>query len=255
MDTKQSFGRSEHIEQLSAALRQAQAEYAKVEKKLYNEFHKTYYADLGTIVEATRPALSKYGLTIIQLTISDADKIGVHTELVHDNGQFIWSDVFVDYEKESGKSKIQVVGSTFLYLRRYGYSAICGVYTETDDDGNAALRNQQARNQARNQAPRPTQPNNAPRPNQAPTNSPKPAPTTNPALPKTDRPRTTTFHTDHIAFQQRAIELGVAGAEVGVDLLKMISTLGYADVNDENKKVVMAKLVERYGKKTTEAKQ
>lgn len=261
MDIQTSFGQSEKIEQLAAALRQAQGEYAKVEKKLYNEFHKAYYADIGTIIEATRPALSKHGLTIIQSTVSQEDRIGVRTLLVHDNGQYIWSEVLVDYEKESGKSKIQVVGSTFLYLRRYGYSAIAGVYAETDDDGNAALRAQQQRNQSRgNQQNARSAQSNAQRPVTpqvqtgitATTNVPQPTPFS--PAPQAAKP-SIKFKTDHVAFQNRAIGLGVANAEHGVEILKMIQEIGgYTEITDQNKAEVMAKLVEKFGKKKTEAK-
>lgn len=102
----------------------------KVVKGKDNPFHKTKYADLNSVIEATDPALEEVGLIWID----------------RPNGNQLESDVI---DVESGekitlvcpllliKQDMQQLGSGITYARRYNRLAALGMQT-VDDDANTA---------------------------------------------------------------------------------------------------------------------
>jgi hypothetical protein len=128
--------RSEELKDLFAALSKAQAEMETAELSSENPFFKTRYADLAAIVKASRPALTKHGLTIIQQIIThDDSQTMLHTMLCHNSGQWVESRVRI----VPPKNDVQSIGSYISYLRRYSIAAICGIVSSDDDDGEMAV--------------------------------------------------------------------------------------------------------------------
>lgn len=128
--------RSEELKDLFAALSKAQAEMETAELSSENPFFKTRYADLAAIVKASRPALTKHGLAIIQQIITHEDaQTMLHTMLCHNSGQWVESRVRI----VPPKNDVQSIGSYITYLRRYSIAAICGIVSSDDDDGEAAV--------------------------------------------------------------------------------------------------------------------
>ena len=82
---------SDQIDQLATALAKAQAEFSTAKKDKDNPFFKSKYADLESVVNATRPALTKYGLSIIQSPFFENEKSYLITLLMHNSGQWIKS--------------------------------------------------------------------------------------------------------------------------------------------------------------------
>lgn len=134
--------RSDQIDQLAAALTKAQAAMSPVAKATANPFFKSKYADLAAVWEAARKPLTENGLSIVQIPTDIGEgRVGLHTLLIHESGQFIGGTAaspIPDMVTNSGKvlpAGPQSVGSAITYLRRYGLSAIAGMVSE-DDDGN-----------------------------------------------------------------------------------------------------------------------
>ena len=127
---------SEGINELAAALSKAQGEMQAAVKDKVNPFFKSSYADLGSVWDAARPVLSKYGLCIMQTTemTSDGSKIIMVTTLAHTSGQ--WMKSFLPLNP--AKNDSQGIGASITYLRRYSLSAIVGVVCDEDDDGETA---------------------------------------------------------------------------------------------------------------------
>ena len=127
------------LEKLAAALAKAQSEIVGARKTSKNPYFKSDYADLFEVLEATRPILSKHGLSIIQ-TNDGVEVIGstaflhVGTMLMHTSGQWIRSFIPLPIESPVNCHKL---GSAMTYGRRYGLSAMVGI-AQMDDDGNAA---------------------------------------------------------------------------------------------------------------------
>jgi len=130
------MNKSESIQNLSAALSQAQGEMPVIKFNSTNPFLKNHYADLGAIIAGTRPVLAKFGLAVTQLTFGEDGVVGVETMLTHNSGEWISDRVSMQVGEERGKSSAQVAGSIVTYLRRYSLASILGVYADEDGDGN-----------------------------------------------------------------------------------------------------------------------
>ena len=127
---------SQSLDKLYAALSKAQLEMLPAKTGSSNPFFKSKYADLASIVKASRKALGINGLAVIQRIIRNGSAgMTLMTRLCHASGQWIESSMTVNPPKQD----IQSLGSYLTYLRRYTYSAIVGVVaSEEDDDGEAA---------------------------------------------------------------------------------------------------------------------
>lgn len=128
--------KSESIKNLAVALKKAQDEIGAVKFDAKNPFFNSKYATLGAIIEASKPALSKNGLTISQPVISEGDGIGVTTILLHESGEYLSSTATINVGEVKGKSIAQEAGSIITYLRRYALAAILNIYSDEDTDGN-----------------------------------------------------------------------------------------------------------------------
>ncbi|HSW75884.1 MAG TPA: ERF family protein [Candidatus Saccharimonadales bacterium] len=138
---------SAEIDQLATALAKAQGEMAVAGKNQKNPFFKSTYADFEAIIHASRPALSKYGLSVVQPPFisenapTNSDSIGqmsnsyLVTILMHSSGQWIKSIA----RHNPPKNDIQSLSSYNTYLKRMCYTSLIGVATGDDDDGEAAV--------------------------------------------------------------------------------------------------------------------
>jgi hypothetical protein len=121
-----------------------------------NPFFKSSYADLGSVWDAARPVLSKYGLCIMQTTelAADRNQVIMVTTLAHTSGQWMKSYLPLNPTKNDS----QGMGAAITYLRRYSLSAIVGVVCDEDDDGETAM----GRGKTQNNQQQPPAQNNQP---------------------------------------------------------------------------------------------
>ena len=129
---------SEQINELAAALAKAQAEMQTALLTNDNPFFKSKYAGLAEIVKASRPALTRNGLAVVQCIKPGTENYeALSTLLLHSSGQWIESSINIKPLKQD----VQSFGSYISYLRRYGYAALVGVITgDEDDDGEIAMQ-------------------------------------------------------------------------------------------------------------------
>jgi len=121
----------EDRKELFMALAKAQSEMKIAGCNSENPYFKSKYADLADIVRASRPALTKNGLCVIQqILISDDGASVLHTVLAHASGQSIDSTMRI----LPIKNDIQSFASYMTYCRRYSYASICGVVVGDEDD-------------------------------------------------------------------------------------------------------------------------
>jgi hypothetical protein len=125
---------SHETDKLLGALVKAQSEMLGVQMDAVNPYYKSHYATLGAVIQSTRPTLGKYGLAIIQFPIGSMSRVGLETVVTHESGQWMSNEIYVD-TGETGKNPAQEAGIILSYLRRYSWSAVCGIYTEEDTDG------------------------------------------------------------------------------------------------------------------------
>ena len=125
---------SESIKELATALAKAQGELKHASKDSVNPHFKSKYADLASVWEACREALSNNGLSIVQCGGEFGNNImPLTTMLMHTSGEWIQQTMTAPVSKPDP----QGIGSCMTYMRRYALAAFVGVYQD-DDDGNSA---------------------------------------------------------------------------------------------------------------------
>lgn len=125
---------SENINELAAALAKAQALVKGAMKDATNPHFKSSYADLSSVWDACREAITANGLSVVQAPEPGLDgAVCVTTRLMHSSGQWMEASLCC----RPMKNDAQGVGSVITYLRRYSLAAMVGVAPE-DDDGESA---------------------------------------------------------------------------------------------------------------------
>lgn len=127
---------SPETNELDAALAKAQAEFSVAELNKSNPYFKSKYADLTSVVQASRPALSKYGLSVKQQIVTNDGENYLITKLSHASGQYCKSKMRI----VPPKNDVQSFVSHTSYLKRTCYASLIGVVTgDEDDDGEMAM--------------------------------------------------------------------------------------------------------------------
>lgn len=125
--------KSESLNELALALAKAQGAMKPALKDADNPFFKSKYADIASVWEACREALSDNGLSIVQLPEPADNAILLTTIMLHSSGQYLSSQLRFPIAKTDPQS----YGSALTYARRYALAAAVGVYQD-DDDANSA---------------------------------------------------------------------------------------------------------------------
>lgn len=169
------------ITKLAKAMLKVQAAIGPASKDNYNEFTKSKYATLNSVMDSCMEILTINGIWVTQypVEVSAVNQLGLVTKLVHvESGE--WQSSLLVMPLQSNNP--QGYGSAMTYARRYGLSAMVGIVTE-DDDGNMACNNkskgivQQPFNQgAKEVNTSATLPQNHPQQTSAPNNSSKQLP-------------------------------------------------------------------------------
>lgn len=142
--------KSDSIIALASALAKFQMEVSNPKNTASNPMFKSKYAPLSEVINTVKPILGKYGLSFIQSTGSAEESIIITTMLIHESGEWLESEPLTlpAYQLKSGGVKdfnAQGAGSAITYGRRYSLSAILGISSEDDDDGNSASHSPSAR--------------------------------------------------------------------------------------------------------------
>jgi hypothetical protein len=132
---------SEQINELAAALAKAQGQIQAATRDNENKHFNSRYADLASVWDACRVALSGNGLAVLQGPALADRGVSVTTRLLHSSGQWAESTLILPMDKATA----QGAGSAITYARRYSLAAMVGVAPDDDDDGNAASQQQQQR--------------------------------------------------------------------------------------------------------------
>ncbi|EJO7153741.1 ERF family protein [Staphylococcus pseudintermedius] len=130
------MNKSESVVEINKAMVAFRKEVKQPLKDKNNPFFKSKYVPLENVVEAIDEAATPHGLSYTQWALNDKDgRVGVATMLMHESGEYIEYDpVFMNAEKNTP----QGAGSLISYLKRYSLSAIFGITSDQDDDGNIA---------------------------------------------------------------------------------------------------------------------
>jgi hypothetical protein len=131
-----SIQHSETTGALAKALAAAQREIGIAVKDALNPHFRSKYADLQSVDEACRPALSKYGISIVQAPGYCDGVVSLTTRLMHaDSGEWIESTLHIPPSKHDA----QGIVSATTYARRCALAAMAAVPAGVDDDGETAV--------------------------------------------------------------------------------------------------------------------
>lgn len=121
-----------------------------------NPYFKNGYVTLSGVQKSIDEALKDTGLAYVQLVSNDpSGNVGVETIITHASGQSISSGVLV---LMPAKKDAQSYGSSITYAKRYQLSAMFGVSSDDDDDGNAAINTPRKTNAKQYQKKQPANP-------------------------------------------------------------------------------------------------
>lgn len=140
---------------LAEALARAQSEFPAIPKNCQVSYGQTKfrYADLASIIDATRPILNKHGLAISQTFSNKEGCCIITTSILHVGGGILTSD---GAAFPSIGLKPQDIGSWITYWRRYALCAILGICA--DDDTDAHELAEPRKTDPRPEPPKPSQP-------------------------------------------------------------------------------------------------
>ena len=122
---------SESIKQIAGAMLIFHDEVNSIPKSANNPFFKSKYVPLDKILTAIAEPLKTARLSFMQFPKGENE---LETIIMHESGEWM-SECF--YMKPV-KADPQSYGSVITYQRRYALSAILGLNTDEDDDGNKA---------------------------------------------------------------------------------------------------------------------
>jgi hypothetical protein len=119
---------------LNAALVAALSDMRNIAKDKVNPHFRSKFTSLDAILETVRPIMAKHELAITQLPEFRDGLAGVTTRIIHVSGEFSESTLMLPIKDQTCQS----VGCALTYARRYSISAICGIASDEDDDGQQA---------------------------------------------------------------------------------------------------------------------
>ena len=122
-------------DQIGAALAKAQARVRKARKNARNPHLRNEYADLESVIDATRGALAENGLALVQAPQVVEGAAGVRWTLVHASGQWMSGELMHAPGGAKGLRPAQADGVSISYARRYTLASLLGVAVGDDSDG------------------------------------------------------------------------------------------------------------------------
>ena len=124
---------SEQVGKLAQVLINVQRQLQPATKDANNPFTKSKYATLNSVMDSCRDALLSNGIWLCQYPVpAEPGYLGLVTKLTHaESGQWQASLAVVPLPKADP----QGVGISMTYMRRYALSAMLGIVTEEDTDG------------------------------------------------------------------------------------------------------------------------
>lgn len=129
------MNRSDSLAKIAPALVAALGKIEGAAKKKTNPGFKSKYADLETVIDASRDILTEHGLTVMQFPGACVGGVmNLETVVMHESGEFISGDMGIVL----GKQDPQGVGSAISYSRRYALMAVLNM-PSVDDDAQSAM--------------------------------------------------------------------------------------------------------------------
>lgn len=140
MDMRERQMNKEAEQVFNQAFAAAMAEMPDVPRTGENKHLKVFYSTLDDLIKATRPVLSRHGLSLNWQSAINGNEISVTAIVRHAQGHSIKTTLSGPRDNGKQMNALQGGGSTETYLKRYTGFAILGLSSggEVDDDGQGA---------------------------------------------------------------------------------------------------------------------
>lgn len=131
--------------ELAKALSAAQGEFPEIQrdkevKVATQKGQYTFkYAELSSIIEATKKSMAKHGLSIMSAPASSPEGLVLTTRLSHASGEWVEGDFPLDKG-----ARPQDLGSQLTYFRRYAITGLLHIATDDDVDGGGEVEDHKA---------------------------------------------------------------------------------------------------------------
>jgi hypothetical protein len=140
MDMRERQMNKEAEQVFNQAFAAAMAEMPDVKRNGLNKHTGIKYSTLDDLIHATRPVLSRHGLSLNWQTANEGNRFTVTAIVRHSQGHSISTALSGDRDNGKQMNALQGGGSTETYLKRYTGFSILGLSSgdEMDDDGQGA---------------------------------------------------------------------------------------------------------------------
>jgi hypothetical protein len=140
MDMRERQLNKEAEQVFNRSFAEAMAEMPDVRRTGHNKHLNVKYSTLDDLIHATRPVLSRHGLSLNWQSAINGDSITVTAIVRHAQGHSIQTTLSGPRDNGKQMNALQGGGSTETYLKRYTGFAILGLSSgdEADDDGQTA---------------------------------------------------------------------------------------------------------------------
>lgn len=118
--------------EFNSAMAQMQVEIPSIAERGVG--HNIKYATLEDILDVVRPIMHKYGFALVFKVDNTPDSIKVTGVLMHAAGHSIETSMSLPSDTSGSKNRVQALGSSTSYGKRYVLSALLNIATRGEDD-------------------------------------------------------------------------------------------------------------------------
>ena len=140
--TKQTVGdstmqTSQEVSNLFKALCECKKDFVPLPKN--KKGYGYSYTPLDSVIDMLNNVLPKHGINFVQFPSTMGDNYALTTRVFHVSGEWMEDTIIFNMTEISKANDTQKLGASITYFRRYALSAIFGIASDEDIDGNIEM--------------------------------------------------------------------------------------------------------------------
>lgn len=147
---------SESTKEIFTALAKAQSEIDTIAKDTQGFGYK--YAELSDILTVIRPVFASAQLVIMQTPYVEIGVMFLITRIGHASGEWVEGLTPMYFMENKKTNKMQALGASITYARRYGLCALISIGLEDDDAKSSDDKEERIEREPQRQLPPPAEP-------------------------------------------------------------------------------------------------
>lgn len=97
------------------------------------------YTPLDSVIDMLNTVLPKHGINFVQFPSTIGENYALTTRVFHESGEWMEDTIIFNMTEISKANDTQKLGASITYFRRYALSAIFGIASDEDIDGNIEM--------------------------------------------------------------------------------------------------------------------